>query len=167
MSRKKWIWIGVGLLAAALLACGGLIGTVVYLSLRHLNVQRVSTESADREFEQVRARFAGKTPLIEINEEDWERPRINPPAEAAAAHQPLQTMHIMAWNERDGKLVKMDLPFWILRLNSGRNSYVFSSNEFGDLERLNLSAEDLERYGPGLLLDHRGRRGERVLVWTE
>jgi hypothetical protein len=167
MNRKKWIWIAVGLLAAALLACGGLIGTVVYLSLRHLNVQRVSVESADREFEQVRARFAGKIPLIEIDEGDWERPRIHQPPEAVAAHAPLQTMHIMAWNERDGKLVKMDLPFWILRLNTRYKSYVFSSNDFGDLERLNLSAEDLERYGPGLLVDHRGRRGERVLVWTD
>ncbi len=167
MNRKKWIWIAVGLLAAALLACGGLIGTVVYLSLRHLNVQRVSGESADREFEQVRARFAGKIPLIEVDEEDWDRPRIHQPSEAAAAHAPLQTMHVMAWNERDGKLVKLDLPFWILRLSPRQKSYVFSSNDFGDLERLNLGAEDLERYGPGLLLDHRGRRGERVLVWTD
>jgi hypothetical protein len=167
MNRKKWIWIAVGLLAAALLACGGLIGTVVYLSLRHLNVQRVSVESADREFDQVRARFAGKTPLIEIDEENWERPRIHQPPEAAAAHAPLQTMHIMAWDEREGKLVKMDLPFWILRTNTRHKSYIFSANDFGDLERLNLSAEDLERYGPGLLLDHRSRSGERVLVWTD
>ena len=167
MNRKKWIWIAVGLLAAALLACGGLVGTVAYFSLRHLNVQRVSAESADREFEQVRARFPGKNPLIEIDEDNWERPRIQQPPEAGAARTPLQTMHIMAWNERDAKLVKMDLPFWILRLNTRRNSYVFSTNDFGDLERLNLNSEDLERYGPGLLLDHRDRRGVRVLVWTE
>ena len=167
MNRKKWIWIAVGLLAAALLACGGLVGTVAYFSLRHLNVQRVSAESADREFEQVRARFPGKNPLIEIDEDNWERPRIQQPPEAGAARAPLQTMHIMAWNERDAKLVKMDLPFWILRLNTRRNSYVFSTNDFGDLERLNLNSEDLERYGPGLLLDHRDRRGVRVLVWTD
>jgi hypothetical protein len=167
MNRKKWIWIAVGLLAAALLACGGLVGTVAYFSLRHLNVQRVSAEAADREFEQVRTRFAGKTPLIEIDEDNWDRPRIQQPPEAGAVSTPLHTMHIMAWNERDAKLVKMDLPFWILKLNTRQNSYVFSTDDFGDLERLNLNSEDLERYGPGLLLDHRDRRGVRVLVWTD
>ena len=167
MNRRKWIWIAVGLLTAVLLACGGLVGTIAYFSLRHLNVQRASTESADGEFEQVRVRFAGKTPLIEIDEDNWERPRVNEPVEAAAPHPPLQTLHVMVFNERDGKLVRLDLPFWVLRLGSKRKSYVFSSNEFGDLERLNITQEDLERFGPGLLVDHRGRRGERVLVWTE
>jgi hypothetical protein len=167
MNRKKWIWIVLGLLATALLVCGGLIGTIAYFSLRHMNVQRASVESADREFEQVRTRFAGKPALIEINEDDWGHPRIHQPPEAAATHPPLQTLHVMAWNEREGRLVRLDLPFWILRLNARSKSYILSRNEFGDLERLNITSEDLERFGPGLLVDHRGRRGERVLVWTE
>ena len=39
----------------------------------------------------------------------------------------------------------------------------------GDLqfEQLKLTAEELERYGPSLLLDHRGGTGQRVLVWTQ
>ena len=27
--------------------------------------------------------------------------------------------------------------------------------------------EDLERYGPTLIVDHKGRAGERVLVWSQ
>ncbi len=169
MAAKKWIWIAVGLLAAALLACGGLVGTLAYFSLRHLNIRKVSVESGEREFDQVRERFAGKAPLIEIDEDAWERPRIHrPPAEVEPRPaQPVQTMHVMVWDDRQGNLVRLDLPMWILKLNRRGRSYIFSSDNFGDLERLNLSAEDIERNGPGLILDHRGRRGERILVWTE
>jgi hypothetical protein len=33
--------------------------------------------------------------------------------------------------------------------------------------RLNLTADDLERRGPGLILDHKEASGERVLVWAQ
>ena len=35
-----------------------------------------------------------------------------------------------------------------------------------DLEDLRLSVEDLERYGPALIVDHKGKDGTRVLVWS-
>ena len=36
-----------------------------------------------------------------------------------------------------------------------------------DLEDLRLTAEDLERFGPTLIVDHRNTSGERVLVWSQ
>jgi hypothetical protein len=36
-----------------------------------------------------------------------------------------------------------------------------------DSDRVNLKLEDLERMGPGLILDQKDRRGSEVLVWTE
>ena len=86
MTKKKWIWVVVGLLAAALLSCGGLIGTVTYLAMRHLRVEKGSVESAEQEFDRARSRFAGRAPLIEVDEDDWEHPRINrPPASPVQA----------------------------------------------------------------------------------
>ena len=35
-----------------------------------------------------------------------------------------------------------------------------------NLRDLNLTVEDLERFGPTLILDHTGSKGERVLVWS-
>jgi hypothetical protein len=32
---------------------------------------------------------------------------------------------------------------------------------------LRVTAADIDRRGPGLLIDHTGRRGERLLVWSE
>jgi hypothetical protein len=36
-----------------------------------------------------------------------------------------------------------------------------------DLEDLRLSIEDLERFGPTLIVDHKGADGARVLVWSK
>jgi hypothetical protein len=36
-----------------------------------------------------------------------------------------------------------------------------------DLEDLKLTVDDLERFGPILIVDHTGRDGDRVLVWTQ
>ena len=36
-----------------------------------------------------------------------------------------------------------------------------------DLEDLKLTVEDLERFGPTLIVDHRSTSGERVLVWSQ
>jgi hypothetical protein len=32
---------------------------------------------------------------------------------------------------------------------------------------LKLTVEDLERFGPTLIVDHRSSSGERVLVWSQ
>jgi hypothetical protein len=42
-----------------------------------------------------------------------------------------------------------------------------SDRRFGRRRQLNITIEQLEGYGPALLIDHEGRHGERVLVWQE
>ena len=60
----------------------------------------------------------------------------------------------------------MDLPFWMLRLKMrGSRFDVGGSNV--DLEKLRLTVEDLERYGPTLIVDHKGSDGSRVLIWSQ
>jgi len=36
-----------------------------------------------------------------------------------------------------------------------------------DLEKLRLTVEDLERFGPTLILDHKDSDGARVLIWSQ
>jgi hypothetical protein len=36
-----------------------------------------------------------------------------------------------------------------------------------DLEDLKLTVEDLERFGPTLILDQKNEGGDRVLVWSQ
>jgi hypothetical protein len=36
-----------------------------------------------------------------------------------------------------------------------------------DLEDLKLTVEDLERFGPTLIVDHSSASGDHVLVWSQ
>ena len=56
------------------------------------------------------------------------------------------------------------LPFWLLKMKTGRGLKFDVPN--GESRRLELSARDLERAGPALLLDENNVEG-RLLVWTE
>jgi hypothetical protein len=73
---------------------------------------------------------------------------------------------VLAWNADDGKLVKLSVPFWLLKF--GRRKVDVNSRDSGfDLDRLHLDINELERIGPTLILDLRKPSGERVLVWTQ
>ena len=71
----------------------------------------------------------------------------------------------MAWDPDDRNMVRVTLPFWILRLKSGPldlSQKVMVNHRHGD-----VTVEQIERYGSTLLVDHQGRGGDRLLVWTE
>ncbi len=42
----------------------------------------------------------------------------------------------------------------------------FNGNKM-DLEDLKLTVDDLEHFGPTLIVDQRSSSGERVLVWSQ
>jgi len=56
------------------------------------------------------------------------------------------------------------LPFWLLKIKSGKGLKFDVPN--GESRRLELSAKDIERAGPALLLDEDTAKS-RLLVWTE
>jgi hypothetical protein len=117
------------------------------------------------EFEQVRARFTEGRPLIEVEGDDMERVRINHPPESAP-RQPVKDLNLLVWTPDEDKLVRLSLPLWLLRFNA--SGFHVTTRE-GDVsfERFRLTVEDVERHGPGLVLDHESRDGERVLIWAE
>ena len=81
----------------------------------------------------------------------------------------LQALRVLAFDPRAGKLVRFSVPFWLLRLAPSHNFTIGSKGDFDfDSDRLHLTVEDVERAGPGLILDTRDpRNGALVLVWTE
>jgi hypothetical protein len=116
-------------LAAAVVAAG-----VVVLLSRYVQKEDVGPDSAARQFEQVRSRFASQLPLIEFR--GFQDPTV--------------------------RLMNLDT--------------------FGD-DRDRITLEDIERHGPGLILDvssgavgqllvgddilGTNARSSRLLVWTE
>jgi hypothetical protein len=166
MASKKVIWFIVGLGGVVLLAGAGLIAVVTYSIFQHLEVRSMSSASAEQEYEQVRSRLVNRAPLVEIDSDNWDSIRVNRPPEQSDS-KPLTTLRILAWDPRDAKLARFELPFWLLRLNLRGHPVNWQWNQHLRLENLKLTTEDLERHGPGLVLDFQGRRGERVLVWSD
>ena len=76
-----------------------------------------------------------------------------------------QYLWVLVFDYRDERLVKISLPFWLLRM--GRRKIDFGNDQGFDLDRLNLDVKELERIGPAMVLDHRATSGERVLIWTQ
>ena len=124
----------------------------------------MSATSADDEFAKQRERFAGKKPLIEIV--DGRPQYLGDRAGAPASTVPLKTMHVMAWDDDEGKLVTFSLPFWLLRLKSGPIQLSAYSQGWDD-RGVSFRVEDLEKHGPGLLMDLSEPAEGRVMIWVE
>jgi len=166
-NRKTWISvliasvIIVGILAAAA------IGGTAFFIYRHVNTEFTQTENADQQFKEARARFAGQQPLIEIRKD--EEPVLHREAlRAEASPSKLDTLRVLAYDTHAGKLVHVSIPFWLLRLAPSRHMTFLSDSGIDfDSDRVHLTLDDLERRGPGLILDQADRRGSQVLVWAE
>ena len=113
-----------------------------------------------------RARFAGQRPLIELAHGD--EPIVHREMMKAEAEQRLESIRVLAYDRRAGKLVRVSIPFWLLRVVPSHHFSFLNDNGIEiDSDRIRLTIEDVERRGPGLLLDTRDRHGSQVLIWTE
>jgi hypothetical protein len=166
-TRKTWVSVVI----AAVIIIGMLAVTVVggtaFFFYRHINAQFTPEENAEQQFAEARARFAGRQPLIELKRGD--EPVLHREL-VTAAHSKgkLESLRILTYDPRAGKLVRVSVPFWLIRMAPMDHFSFFDHNgiEF-DSDRIHLSSDDLDRMGPGLILDQKDRRGSKVLVWTE
>lgn len=162
-TKKTWISILIaGVIIVGLLAVAIVGGTALFF-YRHIDARLTPQANADRTFEETRARFVGQHPLVELTRED--EPVIHRDRESP--RQDIHALHALVYDERSGKLTRVDVPGWLLRLMSGGGRLrIANVDPFGD-EDTKLTLEDLQRHGPGLVLDIRRRYGSQVLIWTE
>lgn len=162
--KRTWIWIVVGIFfVLVVLAIGGIIFTVAMVR-QNMTVAGMSATSADTEFEAVRAKFAGQQPLIQMI--DGRPQYVADRATTSPSSTPLKTLHVLAWDEEEGQLVSLSLPFWLLRLKSGPIQLGAYAQGWDD-RGVSFRVEDLERHGPGLLMDVNEENEGRVLIWVE
>jgi len=168
LRKQTWIWIAVAAGAVAFLGFIAVVAAGFFFVARQVETEPASAALADRAFAEARARFEGQNPIIQIEDRDGIiRTRIDrPPPDVPAGPVP-EKMYVMAYDPDEGRIVRLSLPFWLLRLGN-RGSLRFSSDRTRlSFEHLNLSVDDLARYGPALLVDQKMPEGERVLIWTE
>jgi hypothetical protein len=161
---RTWIWIIVGGLGLCVLVMCAIAGTGVYFVSQHIAAKRTSSAEALHQFEDARASFKGKPPLLELDRLGHPREVKRTEAMPTSDIRPADLV-ILAWNPDHGRIVRISLPFWLLHFGRRKVDLFDSGNDF-DFDRLNIDVNELERIGPAFVLDYTTVNGERVLVWT-
>jgi hypothetical protein len=160
---KTWVWVVVGIFVFGVLCLIAVAGAALWFAKTHINVTTTSSASVSDDFDRVRQRFKQEKPLIELDERGhFVRSNTKRPPGTTRP----ESLNVLAFDPDEGRAVRMEIPFWLLRLKL-RGTRVDIGGDSVDLQDLRLSVEDLERYGPTLIVDHKGRGGDRVLVWTQ
>jgi hypothetical protein len=162
--KRTWLWVVLGIcLLFVVMAAGGLFFAVSFFR-QAMTVTDMTAASADSQFDTIRAKFPGQQPLIQLI--DGRPQYVVERASDSSSTSRLTTMHVMAWDQDEGRLVTFDLPFWLLRLKSGPIRLSAYSQGWDD-RGVSFKIEDLERHGPGLVLDVDEPNQGRVIIWAE
>lgn len=162
---KTWVWVVLGIVVVGILCVIAVAGVGLYFFSQHVQTHAASPANAAREFEQIEGRFTGQKPLIELDSQGrYLRANTdrNPPPNAKVP----DALCVIAFDPGEGRIVRINIPFWLLRMKMHGTTIDFNGRRM-DLEDLKLSVEDLERFGPTLIVDHKNASGERVLVWSQ
>jgi hypothetical protein len=162
---RTWVWVVLAIVVIGVLGVVAMAGVGLYFFSQHIDTKAASPANAAHDFDQVKARFVGQKPLIELDQHGrYLRSHTDrmPPANAA----PPESINVLAFDPDDGRIVRVSVPFWLVRMKM-RGATIDLNGKHMDLEDLKLTVEDLERFGPTLIVDHRNASGERVLVWSE
>jgi hypothetical protein len=153
-NRVKSFLIVLGVIALA-----GLLGFGLW-AWRSVTIEQADPDLALSRFTAVRDIFAGSEPMLRVNV-DGSVVRRSPPENPVAK---LSHLHVLAY--RNPELIRADVPFWFLKAKGPAIQYSLRGTGL-DLKRLGVTAADLQRYGPCLVLDETRANGDRLLVWTE
>jgi hypothetical protein len=162
---RTWVLVVLGVVLAGFIGLVAVAGAGFYFFSQHIQTRTISPAGAASEFDEVRARFAGQKPLVELDK-SGNFVRSNPPGSRSAKTVRPEELHVLAFDRSDGRVVHITVPFWLLRLKRGGSHVDFNGNSM-DLDDLRLRVEDLETAGPMLIVDQRTTDGDRVLVWSQ
>jgi hypothetical protein len=160
---KTWVWIVVGVVVLGILGVIAMAAAGLWFVKSHVNIQATTTAIASADFQTIRARFTDQKPLVELDEHGN---FMHANTDRPAGTQRPETLNIMAFDSHDEKVVRLELPFWLLRLKGGGSRFDVGGGNV-DLAKLRLTVEDLERFGPILILDQKDADGSRVLIWSQ
>ena len=163
--RRTWLWILLGVFGVGVLALVALAAAGIYFVTQRVQADPANSVEARRAFDNVLESFGNARPLYELNQDG--EPRLTRPlADLPTSDIPPDDLHLLAWDPEHGRIVRVALPFWMVRV--GQQKLTFSDEHPGfDLNRLELNFAELERIGPAVVFDYRDEAGVRVLLWTQ
>jgi len=170
-----WVWVVFGILGFLALIFIAVVGGSIFMFRQHVHTEAIPKQAAQQTFERQRHRFADQQPLIQVTKSPEERNNVvvHRPPESTIRRAEVQAIKALTYDDRNGRLITIDVPVWLARWvlskQNGRSGH--GRMTFGDgsveFESGDLTFEDIERNGPGLILDAVDERGAQVLVWAE
>jgi hypothetical protein len=158
---RTWVKATLGGLALIAVAVIALAATGAYFVVRHMEKRAGSEAEAVQTIDAVKARFGSRPPLVEIIDPQSADIRINRSVEASASR--VDTIHVVNWKSDTGELIRTDVPLWLMRFST-----VNIASQLGIAPaKFRLTVSDVERYGPGIVVDYGSQGAFRVLVWVE
>ena len=158
---RKWVKFTIGGVALLLLALAALGGTAAYFVMRNLEERPAGEAEAVKLIETVKARYPPRPPLIEITDSRRADVRINRPSDASQTR--VDTIHVLNWKSDTRELSRVEMPLWLMRFSS-----INLASRLNILPaKLNLTVSDVERYGPGIVVDYSSQGAFRLLVWVD
>lgn len=155
---RNLLWV----FAAGVLLLFVIAGSVSYVVWRHTSITKPPAAEADAIFAMVRERYKGRAPLIEMKGAPPAGMTINRLPDTAPRHD-VKHFHVVVWDSRQGTLVRSSAPLWWMTFNANN----ILTNLGVPLGGYNLSVQDVERYGPGIILDFQPPGGGHMLLWVE
>ena len=162
-SKRTWLWIVLAALGLCVILVIAIAGAGLYFVSSHVSTRTSTTAEAFSAFDAARAPFKDLPPVYEVDDRERVK-QVRKIAELPDGKTRAQQMQVLVWDADRERLVKVSVPFWVLRM--GHQKIDIANSDF-ELERLQLDVKELERVGPVLLLDLRSRGGQRVLIWTQ
>lgn len=158
--RPRWVLVAAGVgIVLVFLGIGVAIFVTAWLR-ENVDVEDATRDRADTQFEEVRREFGGQAPLLLL---DGDEPRYTREPGPDAA--PIERIYVLAWDPHEEKLARFSVPFWLVRLKSGPiefGGYAAGLDEQG----ISIRPADIEKFGPGIIVDASRPSGERVLIWA-
>ena len=155
-------WVKVSLVGVSLvvLAFAALAGTSAYFVFRNLELSTKTEAVVTKDFDAIRTRFGARPALIEVTDPRGRDFKINRPAQPDG--RAISTLHVLTFTQEDGQVFRTEVPLWLMRFSS-----INILSQLGVApERFSLTVKDIERYGPGIVVDFRRPGENRVLIWA-
>src|SRR5437660_936643 len=148
MAARTWRSILAGAAIGAAIVLVAVIGILAIFIYQHHHSRIVTADVASSAIDSERSRFSARPALVEVR--DGADPVLH--ASAQPASNPPRTFHVLLFDTRSGRLVRIDLPMAFVRFRwSDGFTYLgqmtfLEDTEF-DPDRVGLSIADLDRYG--------------------
>lgn len=160
--KRRWWPIVAGVVVALGVVVAGIgVASVLWFKDR-IDIRPGATRpDAEVAFAAEKALFPDTQPMLVVD--DRQRPRFADAADRRKNEGTIESVRVLAWSHDSGELATITLPFWLLRMKSG--TFRFGERLPGvDDSGLQLDAKDLERHGPGVVLETETPTGDRLLI---